>query len=169
VLQQTTGFPDEPATTLSVVSGTGLITLRVRVPHWLAAPPTVCLNGAVLDPAVLGPAALGAPFPATKGWIALRRLWRPGDVLAVTLPMQLAFEPTPDKPAVQALTYGPVVLAGVYPADPGSLTPLLDPASVHRTAAAPMTFEALANRHPARLIPVSRAAHKYYTVYWQTT
>jgi DUF1680 family protein len=174
VLKQTTGFPDEPATTLSVVSGTALITLRVRVPHWLAAPPTVCLNGAVLDPAalgpaVLGPAALGAPFPATKGWIALRRLWRPGDVLAVTLPMQLAFEPTPDKPAVQALTYGPVVLAGVYPTDPGSLTPLLDPASVHRTAAAPMTFEALANRRPTRLIPVSRAAHQYYTVYWQTT
>jgi DUF1680 family protein len=174
VLQQTTGFPDEPATTLSVVSGTALLTLRVRVPHWLAAPPTVCLNGAVLDPAVLdppvlGPAALGAPFPATKSWIALRRLWRPGDVLAVTLPMQLAFEPTPDKPAVQALTYGPVVLAGVYPADPGSLTPLLDPASVHRTAAAPMTFEALANRRPTRLIPVSRAAHEYYTVYWQTT
>ena len=169
MLQQTTGFPDEPATTLSVVSGTATMTLRVRVPHWVAGPPTVQLNGAVLDPAVLGPAALGAPFSATKGWIALRRLWRPGDVLAVTLPMQLAFEPTPDQPAVQALTYGPVVLAGVYPTDPGSLTPLLDPASVHRTAAAPMTFEALANRHPARLIPVSRAAHKYYTVYWQTT
>jgi hypothetical protein len=32
-----------------------------------------------------------------------------------------------------------------------------------------MTFEALANRRPTRLIPVSRAAHEYYTVYWQTT
>ncbi len=162
-LRQTTAFPDTPVTTLSVLSGTALITLRVRIPHWVAAPPAVRLNGAVLDAAVLG-----EPFRITRDWITLRRQWRAGDLLEVTLPMRLTFEPAPDKPSVQALTYGPVVLSGVYPADPGPLTPVLDPASVHRTAAAPMTFDALANRKPARLIPVSRAAHEYYTVYWQT-
>jgi DUF1680 family protein len=169
VLRQATAFPDDPATSLSVVSGTATLTLRVRVPHWAAGPPVVRLNGAVLDAAFLGSAIPGAPLPGAPDWIALRRLWRPGDLLEVTLPMRLTFEPAPDKPTVQALTYGPVVLSGVYPANPGSLTPVLDPASVHRTAATPMSFEALANRKPARLIPISRAAHQYYTVYWQTT
>jgi hypothetical protein len=33
-----------------------------------------------------------------------------------------------------------------------------------------MTFEAAApaQGRPIRLIPVARAAHEYYTVYWQT-
>jgi hypothetical protein len=82
--------------------------------------------------------------------------------------MQLAVEPTPDNPAVQALTYGPVVLGGVHGSDPGSLTPRLELASVRRTATQPMTFEAVAGSQPVRLIPVARAAHEYYTVYWQT-
>jgi hypothetical protein len=84
--------------------------------------------------------------------------------------MQLTFEPTPDFPSVQAALYGPVVLSGVYATDPGELTPVLDTASVHRTAARPMAFEAAApaRGQPVRLIPVARAAHEYYTVYWQT-
>ena len=49
--------------------------------------------------------------------------------------MRLAFEPTPDHPSVQAVTYGPVVLSGVYPADPGTGTPALEPGSVQQTAA----------------------------------
>jgi uncharacterized protein len=86
--------------------------------------------------------------------------------------MRLAFEPAPDDPAVQAVTYGPVVLSGVYRTNPGRATPPLEVASVRRTAAQPMAFEAAANSkatsEPIRLIPVSRAAHEYYTVYFQT-
>ena len=72
---------------------------------------------------------------------------------------------------MQAVTHGPVVLSGVYPANPGDLTPALDTASVQRTAAQPMAFEATSRKpggKPVRLIPVSRAAHEYYTVYWET-
>jgi uncharacterized protein len=172
VLRQATGFPDDPATSLSVVSGAGPMTLRVRVPNWVAAPPVVRLNGAaILAPPIGTPAAqTGIPGPQAGRWIVLRRRWQPGDRLEVTLPMQLAFEPTPDFPSVQAAIYGPVVLSGVYATDPGELTPALDTASVHRTAAQPMAFEAAAPAHgkPIRLIPVARAAHEYYTVYWQT-
>jgi len=32
----------------------------------------------------------------------------------ITLPMRLTLNPTPDDPAVQAVTYGPIVLAGAY-------------------------------------------------------
>ena len=87
-------------------------------------------------------------------------------MLQVTLPMQLAVEPTPDHPAVQALTYGPVVLSGVHGSDPGSLTPQLELASVRRTAAEPMTFEGVVNRKPATLLPIGRIAHEYYTTYF---
>jgi DUF1680 family protein len=157
VLRQATGFPDDPVIRLSVVSGTATLTLRVRVPKWVAGPAAVRLNGAPMSDLSGGPSS----------WIALRRRWQTGDLLEVTLPMQLAVEPTPDHPSVQALTYGPVVLSGVYGRDPGPLTPQLELASVRRTAAQPMTFEAVADHKPVRLIPVARAAHEYYTVYWQ--
>ena len=160
VLQQATGFPDDPQISLSVVSGAATMTLRVRVPAWVDGPPVVMLNGAMIP----GAAAL----PISGGWVAIRRRWQAGDVLAVTLPMRLAFEPTPDDPAVQAVTYGPVVLSGVYPGNPGALTPALDVGSVQQTATQPMTFGAISGGKPVTLIPVSRAAHEYYSVYWQT-
>ena len=175
VLRQATGFPDEPVTRLSVVSGAATLTLRVRVPNWVAGPPVVRLNGTVI-PATVIPATVipgaqsGRRGSQATGWIALRRRWQPGDLLEVSLPMQLVFEPTPDYPSVQAAIYGPIVLSGVYATDPGELTPVLDTASVHRTGTQPMAFEAAApaKGKPIRLIPVARAAHTYYTVYWQT-
>jgi len=165
VLRQDTGFPDDPAVRLSVVSGAATLTLRVRVPKWVAGPAVVSLNGA---PLTGFPGALVPGEGAVGGsWVALRRHWRRGDVLQVTLPMQLAVEPTPDHPAVQALTYGPVVLSGVHGTDPGPLTPQLDMASVRRTAAQPMTFEGVVNRKPVTLLPIGRVAHEYYTTYFQ--
>ena len=157
VLQQATGFPDDPATRLSVVSGSATMTLRVRVPGWVAGRPAVLLNGTLVPDLPL----------EQSNWIALRRQWQAGDLLEVTLPMRLAFEPTPDHPAVQAVTYGPVVLAGVFGTDPGPLTPMLDTTSLQKTAAPSMAFEALSGRKPVKLIPVSRAAHEYYTTYFQ--
>ena len=158
VLRQDTGFPDDPVIRLSVVSGAATVTLRVRVPKWVAGPPVVSLNGAPLQ---------SLPGAGPSSWVALRRRWQAGDVLQVTLPMQLAVEPTPDHPAVQALTYGPVVLSGVHGTDPGSLTPQLEMASVRRTAAQPMTFEGVADHKPVTLLPIARVAHEYYTTYWE--
>ena len=106
VLEQATGFPDDSLIALSVISGAATMTLRVRVPAWTDGPPVVVLNGELVSAQAAG------------GWIAIRRHWQAGDVLEVVLPMRLAFEPTPDHPSVQAVTYGPVVLSGVYPAGP---------------------------------------------------
>jgi uncharacterized protein len=156
--RQDTGFPDDPVVRLSVRSGAATLTLRVRVPRWVAGPPAVELNGKPVG---------NLPGAGPSGWITLRRRWQPGDVLQVTLPMQLAVEPTPDHPAVQALTYGPVVLSAVHGSNPGMLTPQLDMASIHRTAAQPMTFQAVAARKPVTLIPIGRTAHEYYTTYFQ--
>ena len=170
-IRQATMFPDDPVTRLSVVSGAATMTLRVRVPKWVAGPPLIQLNGTPIPATAVASGAPGLPGTQPGGWVVLRRRWQAGDLLEVTLPMQLAFEPTPDYPSVQAVTYGPIVLSGVYPGNPGDPTPALDTASVQRTAAQPMAFEATSRKpggKPVRLIPVSRAAHEYYTVYWQT-
>jgi hypothetical protein len=158
VLKQDTGFPDDPVIRLSVVSGAATLTLRVRVPKWVAGSPLVWLNGVPLA---------GLPGAGPSSWVALRRRWQAGDVLQVTLPMQLAVEPTPDHPAVQALTYGPVVLSAVHGSDPGLLTPQLEMASIRRTAAQPMTFEGVSNHKPVTLLPITRVAHEYYTTYFE--
>jgi DUF1680 family protein len=193
-LRQTTGFPDEPVTRLTVVRGTAPMILRVRVPSWTAAEPTVLLNGTT-------PAA---PTPE-GGWVVVSRHWRPGDWLQVTLPMRLAFTQAPDVPSIQAVTYGPVVLSGLYgasyaadvppgPGTPGTLgapgtpgtrassssaasgaeaetiapLPVLDTTSVRRVSAQPLTFEATADDQPITMVPVARAQHVPYTVYWRS-
>jgi len=191
-LRQTTGFPDDGLVRLTVVSGTAPMDLRVRVPGWTAGPPEVVLNGTPLRNAVV-------PAGSAGGWVVVSRHWQPGDWLTVTLPMSLTFNRAPDNPAVQAVSYGPVVLSGLYGASyaaagpardttaapstaspPGGVPgvtsnaqatalPVLDTTSVRRTTQNPMTFEATADAQRVTLIPVSRAQHKPYTVYWQTT
>jgi len=177
-LRQTTAFPDDPVTRLTVVRGSATMAIRVRVPGWTAAAPTVVLNGRLLRETVTG-AAVGA---GTGGWAVVTRRWHPGDELTVTLPMRLAFHPAPDDPAIQAVSFGPVVLSGLtgtrsavaggYPADSGDeaagTLPVLDASSVRRTAAQPMTFQAIANARQITMVPVARARHEPYTVYWYT-
>ena len=181
-LRQTTGFPDDPVIRLTVVRGAAPMILRVRVPSWTAGQPTVLLNGVPAAPGTYNSQAAPGTYnpPGTPdGWVAVSRHWRPGDRLEVTLPMRLAFTQAPDDPTVQAVTYGPVVLSGLYgadyaaaDADPGQEAteplPVLDTTSVRRTTAQPMTFTATANAQQITMVPVARAQHENYTVYWQT-
>jgi uncharacterized protein len=159
-LRQVSGLPDVPATALAVVAGAGRMTLRVRIPAWACPPFQVRLNGQ--------PISL-TPLPAPSSFIALSRVWRRGDMLDVTFGMRLGVVPAPDMPSVQAVTYGPVVLAGLADGAPGAGgMPVLDVSSVRRVAARPMAFEAVADGRPVQLLPVFRISHAPYTVYWQT-
>jgi len=189
--RQTTGFPDDPAVRVAVAAGSATMAVRVRVPGWTAGAPAVTLNGAPLRDAVVsaagggpvGPGGSGGPVGpgGSGGWVEVTRHWRPGDELTVTLPMTLAFTQAPDDPAVVAASYGPVVLSGLTgtrsaasggdPANasdqPPATLPTLNPASVRRVTAQPMTFTGVADDTPVTLIPVARAQHEPYTVYWQ--
>jgi uncharacterized protein len=199
-LRQTTGFPDDPVVRLTVVRGAAPMILRVRVPSWIAAPPTVVLNGIPLRNAV-APSGSGVnPGSAVGdstggGWVVVSRHWHTGDSLEVTLPMRLTFTPAPDDPTVKAVTYGPVVLSGLYgasyaatappaPATPGAPSsaastaatettaaplPMLEAASIRRSAAVPMTFEATADAQRITMVPVARAQNEHYTVYWHAS
>lgn len=157
VLRQLTGFPDQAGTRLTVVSGEATLTLRVRVPSWVAGRARALLNGA--------PAG---PQAAPGSWLVIHRHWRRGDTLDVSLPMRLTLSPTPDQPAVQAVTYGPVVLSGGYGSQALTAMPRLAAGSVTLEAREPLTFEATADGLPVTLVPIARMHHQHYNVYWLT-
>ena len=156
-IRQSTGFPDEPATHLRVVSGSARMAVRVRLPGWLAGPARAWVNGEPL------------PGPHTPGtWLVIERQWRPGDRVDVSLPMTLALNRTPDQPAVQAVTYGPVVLSGGYGGVESMFMPGLNPGSVTRIPGRLLRFQATASGRPVTLIPIARMQHQHYNVYWLT-
>jgi uncharacterized protein len=156
-LRQTTGFPDEPATHLQVISGAARIAVRVRIPSWAARPARARLNGAELPQRT-----------APGGWLVIRRHWRVGDTLDVSLPMTLALDAAPDKPAVQAVTYGPVVLSGGYGTRADMPMPVLNTGSLTLAGRKPLMFQASTSAGTVPLIPIARMHHEHYNVYWLT-
>ena len=156
-IRQETRFPDEPGTRLTVLAGQARIAIRVRVPGWAAAPARAWLNGRELA----GRAAPGS-------WLVLDRDWSAGDTLRVCLPMELASNPTPDQPAVQAVSYGPVVLSGGYGSQDAMPMPRLDIGSLTMTSERPLTFSAKADGRPVQLMPIARMQHERYNTYWLT-
>ncbi|MFJ5226746.1 beta-L-arabinofuranosidase domain-containing protein [Streptomyces sp. NPDC088400] len=154
--RQTTGFPDQAGTVLTVVSGQAAHRLQIRIPAWTSGA-SVRLNGLTVQ---------GSTAPGS--WFTLERTWRAGDRLDVSLPMRVTIEPTPDDPDVQAVLYGPVVLAGAYGSRPTQSMPRLDTASVRKRADAPMRFTASADATEVTLLPIARVHHQRYHVYWLT-
>jgi uncharacterized protein len=75
--------------------------LRLRVPYWATSGGTVKLNGRTLE-----------GFAAPSGYFVLSRTWKDGDRIELTLPMALHTQPMPDDSSLQAVLYGPLVLAG---------------------------------------------------------
>jgi hypothetical protein len=184
-LTQTTTFPEEEGTRLSIAAdGPVRATLAIRHPHW-CSDATVTVNGDAV-----------AHDNRPGSYISVDREWRPGDTVEVRLPMTLRAVPLPGAPDRIAIAYGPVVLAGelgreaVYPgADilrnervSGEIlnVPLEVPVFIGnpdailgkiRKAAGgvPLTFETVGLGHPrdVRLVPYYRVAHERYTLYWK--
>jgi DUF1680 family protein len=106
-LRQETKYPDSPATTLMVTAARpDALAIRLRIPGWLESAPAVKLNGKVLD-------ASAAP----GSYLMLNRVWKAGDKVEMELPMHLHIEAMPDDATMQAVLYGPLVLAGDLGAD----------------------------------------------------
>ncbi|MFV0137450.1 beta-L-arabinofuranosidase domain-containing protein [Streptomyces sp. HMX87] len=97
---QTTDYPREQGSTLTV-DGTGAaFALRLRVPSWATAGFRVTVNGRAVP---------GTPVPGS--YFTVSRRWRRGDVVRVAVPFRLRVEKALDDPALQALFHGPVNLA----------------------------------------------------------
>ncbi len=100
-LRQETDFPREASTRLTVTADRPQeMAIRLRIPAW-ADGSTVKLNGKTLD-------ANAEP----GGYLTIRREWKTGDRIEMSLPMRLSAEAFSDEPTTQAFLYGPLVLAG---------------------------------------------------------
>jgi DUF1680 family protein len=102
---QTTDYPREQGSTLTVRGRTAAFALRLRVPSWAGAGFRVTVNGR--------PAG-GTPAPGT--YVTVSRTWRDGDVVRIRIPFRLRVEKALDDPSLQALFYGPVNLVARSPA-----------------------------------------------------
>lgn len=103
-ITQATQFPEEARTTLIIKATPGDDwTLHLRIPGW-ARQPKVSVNG--------------KPWtkPLKPGqYLQILRTWKAGDKVTLDMPMPLHMEKFTDKPHVQALMAGPIVLAGQFP------------------------------------------------------
>jgi hypothetical protein len=153
--RQETSFPDQQTVTLTVAAGGGDHELRVRIPVW-AAGAQVSVNGGAAE----------AAEPGT--WFSAQRAWASGDTVEVELPMSLAAEPTPDDPAVQAMLFGPIVLAGAYGSQQVMEMPTLDVASVSQQAGDSLSFTGTADGQTVEMLPIARVHHQFYNTYWRT-
>ncbi|BEL05262.1 glycoside hydrolase family 127 protein [Actinoplanes sichuanensis] len=146
---QTTTFPESDTSTLKL-TGTmsGSWSIRVRIPSWTSGA-TITVNGT----------AVTTSAPGT--YTTITRTWAANDTIVVRLPMRIVLRPANDNPDLQAITYGPVVLAGNYGDTALTTPPTLTVSSVTRTTAT-------ANGSPVNLVPFYNAHAMNYNVYWMT-
>ncbi len=101
-ITQQTRFPYEPTTTLRLeMDRPAEFTLSLRVPSWTFEP-SCRLNGT------------SVPVESAHR-LVIRRLWRDGDAIHLSLPMHLHSEILPGDPTHAGILYGPVLLAGRTP------------------------------------------------------
>ncbi|HYL71003.1 MAG TPA: beta-L-arabinofuranosidase domain-containing protein [Candidatus Dormibacteraeota bacterium] len=179
-----TRFPEEETVRLTLRSATPVrLAVRVRVPSWCQGG-SAQLNGRALE-----------GFAEPGGYFSLERRWRDGDELTVRLPLRLHAAPMPDDPTLQAVMYGPLVLAGrlgsaglnggnlrapptkprtvpEYPAEPlpapAITARVADPASwLTAVPGRPLEFHTKAAGEPLTLVPLNRIFDERYAVYWK--
>jgi DUF1680 family protein len=156
------------------------LALHIREPYWTNGKMTVTVNG---KPAAAARAG---------GYLVVDRFWENGDELRATMPMSLHVHPMPDDDTLQAIMYGPVVLAGdlgregltdemqrggdnppEMPAPapaPEFVGDSRDPQSwIEQTAKAPLTFRTKGQSRDITMMPLSRIVDQRYGVYWRVT
>ncbi|ESQ88976.1 hypothetical protein ABAC460_14440 [Asticcacaulis sp. AC460] len=89
----------EAATFTVTPKGKADFTLAIRVPKW-ADGPQLAVNGKA------------TPLLVKNGYVRVRRTWKPGDTVVLTLPHALKVETMPDNPRLAAFIKGPMVMAG---------------------------------------------------------
>jgi hypothetical protein len=180
-LRQETKFPESERTTLVVkVDRPVQLALRLRIPEWLGSSASVRVNGKALD-------ASASP----GSYLAISRTWKNGDRVETDLPMRLHIQAMPDDPQLQAVLYGPLVLAGDlgsegltkemivgpegppmrrHPMDvPAFRAAGADPASWIKRDDKPLTFRTANQAKDVTLQPLNSIFDKRYSVYWQVS
>jgi DUF1680 family protein len=152
-LRQETRFPDEEAVRFLFTCKTPqTCALKFRHPYWCEKP-EVKLNGEGISVET-----------SPSSYMTIEGTWKTGDVLEFRLPMTLRLEPLPHSDEkIFAVMFGPTVLAGIVPEEPGVPKPAKQRFSEHlnargKTDAFPPLFvaENTAAAHNARLRRASR-------------
>ena len=175
-LKQETRFPEEQGTTITVSCKTpSQMGIRLRVPYW-AESGSVKVNGAAIP-----------AFSSPSSYLSLNREWKNGDKIELKLPMKLHIDAMPDDRSVQAVMYGPLVLAGRFEAvakekiygDMGpkkgeeSKVPAITASADHPTswvepdAKQPLTFHSVGQSQALTLVPLNSIYRERYAVYWK--
>jgi DUF1680 family protein len=121
-LKVDTDFPEGESATLEMRLQTPKeLTLVLRRPYWVGDGFSIKVNDELVPDDVIDPyrdvPESGRPVEGRAGvdqsgtYVELKRVWKTGDTVELTLPKTLRLEPTPDNPQVTALMWGPLVLA----------------------------------------------------------
>jgi DUF1680 family protein len=175
-LRQETRFPEEQGTTLTITAiRPQPMAINLRIPYW-ADGGSVKVNGTPL-----------IAFSSPGSYVALNRTWKSGDKIELSLPMKLHIDPMPDDKTIQAVMYGPLVLAGRFePVTPEMSfigygpksgkeirVPDISADATHPTAwikpdpEQRLTFYAAGQAQSFPLVPLNKIIHERYAVYWK--
>ncbi len=176
-IEQVTRFPREQSTTLKIKSSRPeMRVIHVRIPGWTTEDAEVKVNGRVIE-AIADPGS----------YVALRKIWRDGDTITVSLPMQLRQEPLPGDDTVTAALYGPLVLAAdlgagpsdgplrivhgraTEPKDLPAADPLPKSGAIQVESAPELRFISGGDGTTRHLVPMHAIGEQRYSVYWQTS
>ena len=101
-LRQQTDFPFAATTTITMEQG-GTFTLAIRHPAWAGNGYAITVNGT--------PVSSLSVQTGAASYAEVHRTWAAGDVVTVTLPMELRYATCPGLADYVAFHYGPVLLA----------------------------------------------------------
>ena len=178
-IRQETNFPEQQGTRLVFSAKEPVdMTLRIRIPYWIADGGSVRLNGQTLE-----------TFSSPSSFYTLKRTWKDGDTVDISLPMSLRLESMPDDETVAAMMYGPLVLAGELGTkgmteemiqgrvQPYSHEPVAAPYFVTESddirtwlkpaATQPLTFRTVGQNENVTFIPFYKLFGQRYSVYWR--
>ena len=175
-VKQETGFPQAQGTTITVSAKNPVqLGVNLRIPYWVQGG-SVRINGTTLP-----------AFASPSSYLTLNRVWKHGDKIELNLPMGLHIHSMPDDESIQAVMYGPLVLAarfdpvskemtyGDYEPKPGDqykapeivADPSEPTAWVEPDAKQPLLFHGVGQSQPLTMVPLNEVIHERYAVYWK--
>lgn len=175
-LTQQTSFPEQQGTTLVVnTKAPSQMGINFRIPYWVQGG-SVKINGAPQQ-----------AFASPSSYLTLNRVWKSGDKIELTLPMGLHIDPMPDDHSVQAMMYGPLVLAGKFDTvtnemlygdyepkekDQFKVPEIASDANkptawVEVDSSQPLTFRSVGQTQSITMVPLYQIINNRYAVYWK--
>ena len=97
VIRQQTAFPYAESSVVEVAKGKGTFILKVRKPSW-------CKNFTVKG------VGFDADSYEENGFVCIKRKWKKGDQVKISMPMHAYIKPMINVPQYVAIMYGPILL-----------------------------------------------------------